>query len=128
MKYDNMVRKNKELSREKTERALTAIKALLTAGEAVTVAALVKKTGLSREYFYKNEKARAALIKAREQQSGMVFQRPQKAVFDKAMAAQLEIMKKQLAKVTSERDDLMAQNGKLQKALKKKDLNMLRNI
>ena len=128
MYYDNMVRRNKELSREKTERALTAIRTLLWEKEPVCVAVLVKKTGLSREFFYKNEKVREAIINARKQQDGLIYQRPQKAVFDKAMAAQLEILKKQLEKVTRERDELKAHNDKLQKALKKKELNLIRNI
>ena len=128
MYYDNMVRRNKELSREKTERALTAIRTLLSEKEPVCVAVLVKKTGLSREFFYKNEKVREAIINARKQQDGLIYQRPQKAVFDKAMAAQLEILKKQLEKVTRERDELKAHNDKLQKALKKKELNLIRNI
>ena len=43
MYYDNMVRRNKELSREKTERALTAIRTLLWEKEPVCVAVLVQK-------------------------------------------------------------------------------------
>ena len=128
MKYDNMVRRNKMVSEENKKRALLAIRQMLNENEPVTVAALASKTGLSREYFYKNEDAREAVAKARIQQQGVVFQRPRKAVFDKAMAAQLEYVTKQLEKEKDTVKTLQAENEKLQKALKKKELNVLKKL
>lgn len=128
MKYDNMVRRNRRVNEEKKERAIFAIKKLLLENEPVTVSALAEKTGLSREFFYKNEKVREVLTKARSQQQGVVFQRPQKALFDKAMAAQLESMKKQLEKEKDTVRSLQAENERLQKALKKKELNVLKKL
>ena len=58
MKYDNMVRRNRRVNEEKKERAIFAIKKLLLENEPVTVSTLAEKTGLSREFFYKNEKVR----------------------------------------------------------------------
>ena len=128
MKYDNMVRRNRRVNEEKKERAIFAIKKLLLENEPVTVSTLAEKTGLSREFFYKNEKVREVLTKARSQQQGVVFQRPQKAIFDKAMAAQLESMKKQLEKEKDTVRSLQAENVRLQKALKKKELNVLKKL
>lgn len=128
MKYDNMVRRNRRVNEEKKERAIFAIKKLLLENEPVTVSTLAEKTGLSREFFYKNEKVREVLTKARTQQQGVVFQRPQKALFDKAMAAQLESMKKQLEKEKDTVRSLQAENERLQKALKKKELNVLKKL
>ena len=128
MKYDNMVRRNRRVNEEKKERAIFAIKKLLLESEPVTVSTLAEKTGLSREFFYKNEKVREVLTKARSQQQGVVFQRPQKALFDKAMAAQLESMKKQLEKEKDTVRSLQAENERLQKALKKKELNVLKKL
>ena len=128
MKYDNMVRRNRMVNEEKKERAIFAIKKLLLENEPVTVSTLAEKTGLSREFFYKNEKVREVLTKARSQQQGVVFQRPQKAIFDKAMAAQLESMKKQLEKEKDTVRSLQAENERLQKALKKKELNVLKKL
>ena len=128
MKYDNMVRRNRRVNEEKKERAIFAIKKLLLENEPVTVSTLAEKTGLSREFFYKNEKVREVLTKARSQQQGVVFQRPQKAIFDKAMAAQLESMKKQLEKEKDTVRSLQAENERLQKALKKKELNDLKKL
>ena len=70
MKYDNMVRRNRRVNEEKKERAIFAIKKLLLENEPVTVSTLAEKTGLSREFFYKNEKVREVLTKARSQQQG----------------------------------------------------------
>ena len=128
MKYDNMVRRNRMVNEEKKERAIYAIKKFLQENEPVTVSALAEKTGLSREFFYKNEKVREVLTKARIQQQGIVFQRPQKAIFDKAMAAQLESVKKQLEKEKDAVRSLQAENERLQKALKKKELNVLKKL
>ena len=128
MKYDNMVRRNRRVNEEKKERAIFAIKKLLLENEPVTVSTLAEKTGLSREFFYKNEKVREVLTKARSQQQGVVFQRPQKALFDKAMAAQLESMKKQFEKEKDTVRSLQAENERLQKALKKKELNVLKKL
>lgn len=128
MKYDNMVRRNRRVNEEKKERAIFAIKKLLLENEPVTVSTLAEKTGLSREFFYKNEKVREVLTKARSKQQGVVFQRPQKAIFDKAMAAQLESMKKQLEKEKDTVRSLQAENERLQKALKKKELNVLKKL
>ena len=128
MKYDNMVRRNRRVNEEKKERAIFAIKKLLLENEPVTVSTLAEKTGLSREFFYKNEKVREVLTKARSQQQGVVFQRPQKAIFDKAMAAQLESMKKQLEKEKDTVRSLQAENERLQKKKKKKELNVLKKL
>lgn len=128
VKYDKMVARNRAVSKEKVERAKGAIKMLLENDEAVTVAVLVNRTGLSREFFYKNADVRSCLSLAMEQQKGMVFGRPQKAILDKAMASQLEAMKKQLARERAEKEELVKKNEKLEKALKKKDLSSLRKL
>lgn len=128
MKYDKMVAYNREVSREKTERAMMEIKKLFSENKAVSVSALAEKTGLSREFFYKNAQVRDCLMQAREKQSGMVLQRPQKAVLDKAMEARLAALEMQLKKERSEKEELLAQNARLQKSVRKKDLNTLRNL
>lgn len=128
VKYDNMVARNRAVSKEKVERAKGAIRHMLEEDKAVTVAALAEKTGLSKEFFYKNPEVRKDLGIAREQQQGRIFERPRKAIIDKAMAAQLEAVKKQLAKERAEKEELIKKNEKLEKALKKKDLSALRKL
>jgi macrodomain Ter protein organizer (MatP/YcbG family) len=128
MKYDNMVRRNRRVNEEKKERAIFAIKKLLLENEPVTVSTLAEKTGLSREFFYKNEKVRNCLARAREQQRDQIFQRPQKALFDRAMEAQLEETKRQLIRERKDKEKLEEEVSRLQKALKKKDINLLRKL
>ena len=57
-KYDTMIACNKKTSEEKINRAVTEIRQMLAEEEKVTVPKLVKRTGLSRGFFYKNETVR----------------------------------------------------------------------
>ena len=52
-KYDMMIACNRKTSEEKVNRAVTEIRQMLTDREKVTVPKLVKRTGLSRGFFYK---------------------------------------------------------------------------
>ena len=52
-KYDTMIACNKKTSEEKINRAVTEIRQMLAEEEKVTVPKLVKRTGLSRGFFYK---------------------------------------------------------------------------
>lgn len=59
-KYDTMIACNRKTSEEKINRAITEIRQMITEKEKVTVPKLVKRTGLSRGFFYKNETVRKA--------------------------------------------------------------------
>ena len=128
MKYDNMVKRNREVSREKVRKAKAAIRKMLDDNEPVTVCRLTEQTGLSREFFYKNEELRKVLTQARKQQDHIVFQRPQMAAIDKAMEMHLKELQKELVKVREENKTLKAENEKLKSALKKRDLKILRGL
>ena len=60
----------------------------------VVVCSLVKKTGLSRAFFYNNEAVHAELQRAQELQEGKSFIAPQKLVINKAMDREIELLKK----------------------------------
>ena len=128
MNYENMLKKNREVNAEKARRAKRAIQDLLDKQEPVCVAELVKITGLSREFFYKNEELRKVLAQARKQQDHIEFQRPKMAAIDKAMEAHVKELQKELAKVREENKTLKAENEKLRASLKKKDLKILRGL
>ena len=53
-KYDKMIEENQRKSKEKIELALQAIQDMLANKERISVPKLMKKTGLSRGFFYKN--------------------------------------------------------------------------
>ena len=57
-KYDNMIERNRKVSEEKISRAKSAIREMIEDEEKVTIPKLMKKTGLSRGFFYKNATVR----------------------------------------------------------------------
>ena len=71
-KYDKMIEENQRKSKEKIELALQAIQDMLANKERISVPKLMKKTGLSRGFFYKNPTVRDTLNQAVEQQAGMI--------------------------------------------------------
>lgn len=60
-KYDTMVTKNRQRSEEKIAQARKAIRELQMGQERITVPKLMKMTGLSRGFFYKNLVVRAEI-------------------------------------------------------------------
>ena len=73
-KYDHMVELNRQSSKEKITRAITAIANMEQKAEKISVAELVLRTELSRAFFYKNEEVRVALDAAmrRQQYEGLL--------------------------------------------------------
>ena len=61
MKYDKMIEITQAESRRKMEVAKKAISGMLDNMERITVAELVKRTGLSRGFFYKKQMVRLEL-------------------------------------------------------------------
>ena len=127
-KYDRMVATNKATSTAKIAKAKAEISKMVSENIQVTVGELVKRTGLSRGFFYKNEEVSRALENARDLQDGKALTRPQKVILDKAMDKQLQVLQQQIEKLKSENSSLSKQNQDLQKALNKKDLNFIKNL
>ncbi len=127
-KYDRMVATNKATSKAKIDKAKAEISKMLSENIQVTVGELVKRTGLSRGFFYKNGEISSALENARDLQDGKALTRPQKVILDKAMDKQLQILQQQIEKLQSEKSGLSKKNQELQKALNKKDLNFIKNL
>lgn len=125
-KYDRMIEINKERSDEKIAAAKRAIRKLLEDGERISVPQLMKMTGLSRGFFYKNAIVRADIDRAMEQQSGTID--PRRNILDQAMDRRIELLRQQIAELKYENAKLQAENQRLQKALNKKSLNILRNL
>ena len=117
-KYDKMVEVNRERSDEKIAAARAAIRKMMENGDRVSVPKLMQMTGLSRGFFYKNPTIRADFDRAVEQQAGTVD--PRRGILDKAMDGRIELLQ--------ENDALKKENQKLQKALNKKSLNIIKNL
>ena len=127
-KYDRMVATNKATSTAKIAKAKAEISKMVSENTQVTVGELVKRTGLSRGFFYKNEEVSRALENARDLQDGKALTRPQKVILDKAMDKQLQVLQQQIEKLKNENSSLSKKKQDLQKALNKKDLNFIKNL
>lgn len=125
-KYDRMIEINKERSDEKIASAKRAIRKLMENGERISVPQLMKMTGLSRGFFYKNAIVRAEIDRAIEQQAGTVD--PRRSILDQAMDSQIELLRQQVAELKRENAKLLTENQRLQKALNKKSLNIIKNL
>lgn len=125
-KYDRMIETNKERSDEKVASAKRAVRKLMEDGERISVPQLMKMTGLSRGFFYKNAIVRAEIDRAMEQQAGTVD--PRRSILDQAMDSRIELLQQQIAELKRENAKLLAENQRLQKALNKKSLNIIKNL
>ena len=107
-KYDKMIEENQRKSKEKICLAQQTIHDMVTNKERITVPKLMKKTGLSRGFFYKNPTVRDLM--------------------NMAMEKQIDLLNQKIAALTRENSELKKKNEKLQKALKKQDLNFIKNL
>ncbi len=125
-KYDKMIEMNRERSVEKVTEAKAAIRKMAEDGERISVPRLMKMTGLSRGFFYKNPEVRSEIDRAMEQQAGTAD--PRRGILDKAMDGRIELLQQQLAKLRQENEQLKKENQKLKKALSRQDKNIIRNL
>ena len=125
-KYDKMIEENQRKSKEKICLAQQTIHDMVANKERITVPKLMKKTGLSRGFFYKNPTVRDLMNQAVEEQAGMID--PRREILNMAMEKQIELLNQKIEALTRENSELKKKNEKLQKALKKQDLNFIKNL
>lgn len=125
-KYDKMIERNRKKSEEKVSRAVQAIRQLVMERERVSAPKLVRITGLSRGFFYKNPTVRNEMDRAIEQQAGVID--PRKKIIDHAMENQIMLLEQQVASLKAENGLLKKENQKLKKALNKRELNFIKTI
>lgn len=125
-KYDKMIEENQRKSKEKICLAQQTIHDMVANKERITVPKLMKKTGLSRGFFYKNPTIRDFMNQAIEEQAGMID--PRREILNMAMEKQIELLNQKVAALTRENKELKRKNEKLQKALRKQDLNFIKNL
>ena len=124
-KHENMVIRNRQISQAKVEKAIDAMHKMFSNDEQVVVCTLVKKTGLSRAFFYNNEAVHSELIRLQELQEGKSFVAPQKVVINKAMDKEINLLKKKLAV----KDAIIAQqNVEIQKLKKTAQANLVTTL
>ena len=127
-KHENMVASNRKRSQDKVNLAVTAIKKMVDGEEQVVVCNLMKKTGLSRAFFYNNQTVHEELLRAHELQEGKSFVAPQKIVISKAMDREIELLRRRLKEKDREIVQLKSENVRLQKALNAKTLDEINNL
>lgn len=125
-KYDKMIALNKRASEAKEEKAVGVIHKMLEEGEKVTVPKLINKTGLSRGFFYKNLIVRREVDRALEQQAGMID--PKRYIGDMVLKRRIELLEQQMKELQREKEELIKKNRKLEQALNRKDLTMIKNL
>lgn len=125
-KYDKMVALNAERSREKMEKAKKTIWEMVDQEDKVTIPKLMKKTGLSRGFFYKNHTIRGELDRAMECQVGMID--PRRSIINHAMDQQIQRLEKQIADQKRKIESLEKENARLKRAIDQKSVNFLKNL
>ena len=124
-KHEHMVIQNRKNSQDKVNKAIAAMNKMFNDDEQIVVCTLVKKTGLSRAFFYNNEAVHDELVRLQELQAGKSFVAPQKVVINKAMDKEIELLKKKLA----EKDTVIAQlNAEIQKLKKTAQANLVSTL
>lgn len=125
IKSEKMIAASRERSEQKMQIAKREIEDMLARKERVSVAALVKYTGLSEGFFYKNPEIRRAVDDAMLQQ-GAVYN-PKKVIIDKAMEEKIinlkmtvNTLKKTMKGLEKENRELKAENDLLKTMLKEK--------
>ena len=141
MKYDKMVEITKELSLKKMNLAQKAISDMLEKNEKITVAELVRRTDLSRGFFYKNHTVRLQLDAAKrkkktaiwfhdkvtdEQKNGTAVINLRKEVLKEKIAN--EDLMAQIQDYAKENQKLREKIEKLEKQVKRKEISFLKKL
>ncbi|MCR4651144.1 MAG: hypothetical protein K5662_05260 [Lachnospiraceae bacterium] len=126
--FSQMVEANRVRNAEKEKLAVTTIKKMVTENTEVTIAGLIKQTGLSRSFFYNNETVHEELMRAKKLQRGKDFNSPKRRVMDKAMTGRLRILEEQLAKRNDECARLREENAKMKDIISASNFQAYQNL
>ena len=114
-KYDKMIALNKKASDEKVGTAKKAIHKMIDEGEKVTIPKLMQNMIVRRE-----------IDRAMEQQAGMVD--PKRFIGDMALKSRIELLEEQNRELRRTVGELEKDKKRLEKALNRKDLELLKNF
>ena len=107
--YTNMLKSNHDRSEDMLDLSLTTISEMVEDGEKVTVAELVRRTGFSRDYFYKNKDVHKALTNAISLQTGKVFINRKEESLLKATRRENELLKLKIISLEKNIETLTAE-------------------
>ena len=123
-KYEKMIALKRQAQKENEASAIKSINYMLENGKLISVNELTKLTGLSRSYFYKNEKVSATLKKAIAKQKGSKDLFSKNEAFNLAAAKQNDVLENQLTKLREKYVTLKAENQYLRDLLKENSYNI----
>ena len=117
MKYDKVVAMNRQQGKQNAEIVKNEIQKMLERKERVTVAALVRYTGFSNSFFYKNKEVKNA-VKSAQLQQGECYN-PKKAIIDMVLEEKVENLKIAITKLKKQNKELLGTNERLENELKR---------
>lgn len=118
--YEKMVAANRQTSERKENIAIEAMRKKYEKQELVSVTALVRETGLSRGFFYKNERVSTELRRLQKLQIGMDFTVTRQVVLDKAMALRVKELENENRLLKMKIYNLLDENSKLEKVAQRR--------
>lgn len=123
-KYGKMVALKLQAQKENEASAIKSINYMLESDKLISVKELTKLTGLSRSYFYKNEKVSATLKKAIAKQKGSRDLFSKNEAFNIAAAKQNDVLENQLKRMREKYAALKAENQYLRDLLEENGYNI----
>lgn len=133
-KYEKMVAAKKEKSEEMVELAIKTMEDMYNANIKISVAELVRKTDLSRGFFYNNPIVKQRMLELRENQEGKVLVTPKSEAIAKAQEKRIQTLERKLSESVpiSTYNELLDKYKKLQADYKNikttKMLNVYENL
>lgn len=116
MKYDRIVEISQEKSRRKMQLVQDEIQRMVERRERITVTALVKNTGLSKGFFYQNEKIRKIVEDAARRQ--LAACNSQESISNIALEEEILNLKMTIRILKLKIEQLERQNKKLMEGMK----------
>lgn len=133
-KYEKMVAAKKEKSEEMVEQAIKTMEDMYNANIKISVAELVRKTNLSRGFFYNNPIVKQRMLELKENQEGKVLVTPKGEAIAKAQEKRIQTLERKLSESVpiSTYNELLDKYKKLQADYKNikttKMLNVYENL
>ncbi|MDO5599977.1 MAG: DUF6262 family protein [Lachnospiraceae bacterium] len=133
-KYEKMVAAKKEKSEEMVELAIKTMEDMYNANIKISVAELVRKTNLSRGFFYNNPIVKQRMLELKENQEGKVLVTPKSEAIAKAQEKRIQTLERKLSESVpiSTYNELLDKYKKLQADYKNikttKMLNVYENL
>ena len=129
-KYEKMVAAKKEKSEEMVELAIKTMEDMYNANIKISVAELVRKTNLSRGFFYNNPIVKQRMLELKENQEGKVLITPKSEAIAKAQEKRIQTLERKLSESVpiSTYNELLDKYKKLQADYKNMKTTKMLNV